>query len=74
MAQLILTIPDEAVSRVLEAFGKLQAPVDGAGRVNATAEEVRQDLLQYIRSRVDAYETQKEQQLARNARTKLPLS
>ena len=56
MAQLTITIPNEQVQRVLDAF---DARINGrrpGPRVPVGAEEVRQDILNYIKNVVRGHE------------------
>lgn len=51
----VITVPDAHVTRIRAAFGR--STVDNV-RVPATAAEVRQVLLDFLRSRVQSYETE----------------
>ena len=53
MAQMILTVNDTHVPRIRAAFGTLLGTVDENGVArDATAEEIRQYLIEHIKDRV----------------------
>lgn len=53
MADLTITVPDPAVARVQAAFGKSLGTVDGSNVPrDATTEEVRQAIVQFLEDTV----------------------
>ena len=68
MAQLIITIPDEAVPRIKTAFGWRNSQT--LEWVDATQQAVIDRVKQFIRSKVIEYETEQAASTTREAKSK----
>lgn len=58
MADYTIKIADDKIQRILEAFGHGTSQTDGTW-VKATKPEVLEEIKDYIRQRVQAYESRK---------------
>lgn len=65
MGQMTITTTAQQDQRIIAAFGRLLGTVDAQGNPrNATAAEIKATIIDYIRSTVHTYETQRAIELA----------